>query len=188
VLKDFWVNFILQTPTGGGPKNNMSNIESQFIESAKRLIDVYQRKVKRLQSLVTEWETEAEQRELSMPDLIEEVKKKINRPPPDVAVNGHANGQLDNVKPETASQWIRFAIQQNPENVTVPNVLRIIAVAAPSVKISSARVSTGFYDLVKVGELEVMEKYPGKPSLHRATSKFQPWIRFKRVDKERLAF
>jgi hypothetical protein len=77
---------------------------------------------------------------------------------------------------------IRTVIQMKPERVTASEVQGMICLLFPGVKsrIKPGRISSGLWQLVQDGELEPIEKSPGKPSTYRATPKFRPSIKFRR--------
>lgn len=162
----------------------MQTNEAQFIESAKRLIDAYQRKVKRLQSIVADFELEPAQPDL--PLLAANgaaTREQVLGIPQDKPLEKIAGG-----RPKNAAQWIRWAVGQIPDRVIAPDLLKLIHAAGPSMllksSITSGRISTALYQLVKDGELELINKTPGKASLYHTTTKF---VRFEQLKKAKRA-
>jgi hypothetical protein len=159
----------------------MATTETEFIDAAKRLVEVYQRKVKRLQSIIADWESDASAQLNLLP-----TPQEPHRNGKATLGTSIATPRPESPKPKKVSEWIRFAVEQNQEHVTSTAVLNTVLTANPAMaaKVKPARVSTGLYQLAKAGELEVVEKVPGKASTYRITAKFQPWARFKRVKRE----
>jgi chromosome segregation and condensation protein ScpB len=164
----------------------MATTESEFIEIAKRLIDTYQRKIARLTAIVSEYESEAGGQQ----ELDQIVTSRISTPIQPVKTTNGNEAAVAAKYPKKTMSWIRFGIEQNPENATVQRILNTIASISPATaaKFKSGWVSTGLYHLAKAGEIEAVSKSPGKPTTYRATSKFLTWIennrRRKREKKE----
>jgi hypothetical protein len=165
----------------------MLGTEADFIESAKRLVEVYQTRIKRLQALVSDLELEKDDQQ--------ELRNLNNL----VLVNSHQNSliaaapvtsaplgpQQGNGLPKKVSALVRVAIMHNPDKITAPGVIAILRSLTSDIprKLTGARISTELYRLAKDGEIQVLEKSPGKPSVYSTTTKFRP-LRSKRVNME----